>query len=78
MKKLQIILGVGALVVGSTTLLSMVKVHRDYKARKAQREVLLLWIELWIEVEQERLYAELKPVVDKGIDDMEDWLYNIS
>jgi hypothetical protein len=55
-------------------LLSMVKIHRDYKAREAQREVLLLWIEL----EQERLFAELKPVVDKGVDDMEDWLYNIS
>ena len=68
------ILGVGALVVGSTTLLSMVKIHRDSKAREAQREVLLLWIEL----EQERLFAELKPVVDKGVDDMEDWLYNIS
>ena len=63
MKKLQMILGVGALVVGSTTLLSMVKIHRDYKIREAQ---------------QERLLAELKPVVDKGIDDMEDWLYNIN
>ena len=74
MKNLQMILGVGALVVGSTTLLSMVKIHRDYKAREAQRAFLLLWAE----VEQERLYAELKPVVDKGVDDMEDWLYNIS
>ena len=74
MKNLQMILGVGALVVGSTTLLSMVKIHRDYKIREAQREVLLLWIEL----EQERLLAELKPVVDKGVDDMEDWLHNIN
>ena len=74
MKKLQMILGVGALVVGSTTLLSMVKIHRDYKARKAQREVLLLWLE----VEQERLFAELKPVVDKGVDDLEGWGYIIS
>ena len=74
MKKLQIILGVGALVVGSTTLLSMVKIHRDYKAREAQREVLLLWIEL----EQERLFAELKPVVDNGVDDLEGWGYIIS
>ena len=71
MKNLQMILGVGALVVGSTTLLSMVKTHRDYKAREAQREALLLWLEL----EQERLFAQ---EVDKGIDDMEDWLYNIS
>ena len=74
MKKLQRIVGGGAVVVGSTTLLSMVKIHRDYKARKAQREVLLLWIEL----EQERLFAELKPVVDKGVDDLEGWGYIIS
>ena len=74
MKKLQMILGVGALVVGSTTLLSMVKIHRDYKAREAQREVLLLWLEL----EQERLFAELKPVVDNGVDDLEGWGYIIS
>ena len=74
MKKLQMILGVGALVVGSTTLLSMVKIHRDYKAREAQREVLLLWIEL----EQERLLAELKPEIEQGIDDIEHWLHNIS
>ena len=74
MKKLQMILGVGALVVGSTILLSMVKIHRDYKAREAQREVLLQWIEL----EQERLFAELKPVVDNGVDDLEGWGYIIS
>ena len=74
MKNLQMILGVGALVVGSTTLLSMVKIHRDYKAREAQREVLLLRIEL----EQERLFAELKPVVDTGVDGIEGWGYIIS
>ena len=75
MKNLQMIaMGMGAIAVCSTAINYLVDAHRIRKARKAQLEALILMVEL----EQERLFAQLKPEVEQGIDDLEQWLHNIS
>ena len=75
MKNLQMIaMGMGAIAVCSTAINSLVDAHRIRKARKAQLEALILMVEL----EQERLFAQFKPEVEQGIDDLEQWLHNIS